>query len=119
MNINLSEITDYLAKEILKKLEPELVRIVQTAASEKIKATKPTVSATRFASVKRTAELFPDFPQGGLRNLIFNKEYNGFLPCVKKVGKKVLIDLDKFEDYITNTEMFKKQYGKKLPSLRY
>lgn len=31
-------------------------------------------------------------PVGGLRNLIFNRNKNGFDKVVKKVGKRVLID---------------------------
>ncbi len=31
-------------------------------------------------------------PAGGLRHLIFNERRNGFSTCVKRVGRRVLID---------------------------
>jgi hypothetical protein len=43
-----------------------------------------------------------EFTEASVRWLIFNKEKNGFHKCVIKIGKKVLIDLDKFEDWIDN-----------------
>lgn len=41
-------------------------------------------------------------PIGGLRNLIFNKEKNGFAKVVKKVGKRVLIDETAFFEWVAN-----------------
>lgn len=41
-------------------------------------------------------------PVGGLRNLIFNKEKNGFAKVVKKVGKRVLIDEVAFFEWVKN-----------------
>lgn len=41
-------------------------------------------------------------PIGGLRNLIFNKEKNGFSSVVKKVGKRVLIDEAAFFEWVAN-----------------
>ena len=31
-------------------------------------------------------------PIGGLRHLIFNAETNGFDKCIKRVGRRILID---------------------------
>lgn len=39
---------------------------------------------------------------GGLRNLIFNKDKNGFDKVVKKVGKRVLIDEAAFFEWVAN-----------------
>jgi len=39
---------------------------------------------------------------GGLRNLIFNKDKNGFAKVVKKVGKRVLIDEAAFFEWVAN-----------------
>lgn len=41
-------------------------------------------------------------PVGGLRNLIFNKNKNGFHKVVKKVGKRVLIDETAFFEWINS-----------------
>jgi hypothetical protein len=39
-------------------------------------------------------------PIGGLRYLIFNGELNGFSYCVRRVGRKVLIDESRFFEWI-------------------
>lgn len=37
-------------------------------------------------------------PLGGLRHLVFNAATNGFAPCIRKVGKRILIsEVDFFE----------------------
>ncbi len=44
-----------------------------------------------------------DWPTtAGLRNLIFNKNKNGFFKVVKKVGKRVLIDEGAFFEWVAN-----------------
>jgi hypothetical protein len=42
-------------------------------------------------------------PLGGLRHLIFYSKTNGFDVCVKKIGRRVLIDEDKFFEW-ANTQ---------------
>ena len=54
----------------------------------------------RYAAVKQIPNLYPAFTIGGIRYLIFNKEEKGFANCVKKIGKKIVIDLDNFEKWI-------------------
>jgi len=38
-------------------------------------------------------------PIGGLRHLIFNAEKNGFSKCVMRIGRRVLIDEDRFFEW--------------------
>lgn len=55
----------------------------------------------RWATVKQIPELYPGlFTKSSIRWLIFNEKQNGFSRCVRRLGKKVLINLDEFEDYI-------------------
>lgn len=55
----------------------------------------------RWASVKQIPILYPGvFTESSVRWLIFNEKQNGFSDCVRRIGKKVLIDLDAFEKYI-------------------
>ncbi|MGD0465911.1 MAG: DNA-binding protein [Gammaproteobacteria bacterium] len=55
----------------------------------------------RLATVKKIPELYPGvFTESSIRWLIFNEKQNGFSCCVRRLGKKVLIDLDKFESFI-------------------
>lgn len=39
-------------------------------------------------------------PLGGLRHLIFNEKANGFHKCVRRVGRRVLIDEKAFFDWV-------------------
>jgi len=39
-------------------------------------------------------------PQGGLRHLIFHEETNGFSHCIRRVGRRVLIDEVKFFEWV-------------------
>jgi|JI10StandDraft_1071094.scaffolds.fasta_scaffold43566_6 hypothetical protein len=43
-------------------------------------------------TVRQFSIKYPAFPEGGLRYLIFNQNHNGFGKCIRRVGKKVLID---------------------------
>ncbi len=56
----------------------------------------------RLCSVKNLPNKYPDsnFTESSIRWLIFNKDSNGFASCVLKLGRKVLIDLDKFEEWL-------------------
>ncbi|MBL4707289.1 MAG: hypothetical protein JKY48_02460 [Flavobacteriales bacterium] len=58
------------------------------------------VPAKRFATVLQAANLYPAFTASSFRWLIFNENKNGFSSCVKRVGKKVVIDLDAFERWV-------------------
>lgn len=39
-------------------------------------------------------------PLGGLRHLIFNEKSNGFDKCVRRIGRRVLIDEKAFFDWV-------------------
>lgn len=58
------------------------------------------LKSRRFATVKQTAEIYPAITQSGLRWLIFNQKTNGFNSCIRRLGRKILIDLDLFEKWI-------------------
>ena len=60
-----------------------------------------TTLAKRLAPVRKIPELYPHaFTESAIRWLIFNEKQNGFLCCVRRIGRKVLIDLDQFESWI-------------------
>lgn len=54
----------------------------------------------RWASVKQTAETYPGFSEHSLRWIIFNKNQNGFNRVMRQVGRKIIIDLDLFEEWV-------------------
>jgi len=54
----------------------------------------------RIFTVKQVSQLYPAFTTSGLRWLIFNEDSNNFSQCIRRIGRKVLIDLDSFEAWI-------------------
>lgn len=59
-----------------------------------------TITSKRLTTVKQTAELYPAFSVPSLRWLIFNEKNNGFSACLRRLGRKILIDLDQFEAWV-------------------
>lgn len=45
-----------------------------------------------FFTVKQFCQRHEWAAPGGVRHLIFNAEQNGFSKCIKRIGRKVLID---------------------------
>lgn len=60
------------------------------------------MTATRYITVPDWNKHHEWPPLGGLRNLIFHKDTNGFAKAVKKVGKRVLIDEAAFFEWVAN-----------------
>ncbi len=58
------------------------------------------VEAKRLVTVRQAAEIYPAFKLSSLRWLIFNEKANGFSCCIRRIGRKVLIDLDQFESWV-------------------
>lgn len=59
-------------------------------------------SRRKFIPVKTFPNYFPEMglTEGRLRWLIFNKEQNGFTVCIKRIGKRIFIDVDMFLTWI-------------------
>lgn len=45
-----------------------------------------------LSTVRQFSAKNPAFPEGGLRYLIFHADKNGFDRCIRRIGRKVLID---------------------------
>lgn len=60
-----------------------------------------TMTTARFNTVKQIPTHYPAFTESSIRWLIFNENTNGFNCCVRRVGRKVLIDLNEFELWIS------------------
>lgn len=58
----------------------------------------------RLSTVRNLPHKYPDanFTESAIRWLIFNSAENGFDRCIRRAGRKVLIDLDAFEDWLDN-----------------
>ena len=53
-----------------------------------------------FVPLTMWPDYFPWPSVSALRALVFRQDTNGFAPCVRKVGKRVLIDTQAFLDWI-------------------
>jgi len=54
----------------------------------------------RLLSVTQFCEQNPAFSHGGLRWLLFHRQQNGLDRAVVRVGRRVLIDVDKFFTWV-------------------
>jgi hypothetical protein len=55
----------------------------------------------RLSPVKKMPEYYPGaVSESSIRWWIFNSKTNGFESCVRRLGRKILIDLDAFEAWI-------------------
>lgn len=54
----------------------------------------------QYATVAQLARLYPAFTQGSIRWLIFNESTNGFSKVIRRIGRKVIINLQEFKKYI-------------------
>lgn len=43
-------------------------------------------------TVRQFSQKHPAFPEGGLRYNIFHADKNGFTKCIRRIGRKVLLD---------------------------
>jgi hypothetical protein len=59
-----------------------------------------TEAATRWGTVKQASQRYPAFSEASFRYLIFNEKQNGFSACLRRVGRKVLIDFNAFEKWV-------------------
>lgn len=66
----------------------------------------------RLVSVEQAADLYPAFTVSALRWLIIHKKYNGFSRCVFRSGRKIVIDLDEFEEWIDSRKDYKSRKAK-------
>ncbi len=69
-------------------------------------------------SLKQFTEKFPFMTMSGLRYVIFNAEKNGFDKVIRRIGSKVLINAEKFAQWLEEnngrnivTGQFKRERG--------
>lgn len=55
----------------------------------------------RYVTVKQCPSNYPVFSENSIRWLIFNEHSNGFSRCVKRIGRKILIDTFELENWIS------------------
>ncbi len=59
----------------------------------------------RLVTVKQMPFLYSGaFSEAAIRWLIFNEKENGFSRCIRRIGRKIILDLDAFESWIDEKE---------------
>jgi hypothetical protein len=53
----------------------------------------------KYATVKEMPTFYPFFSCSALRHII-SENRNGFNECLKRVGKRIFIDLEKFQNWM-------------------
>jgi len=53
-----------------------------------------------YVTVSQLSKLFPCFSEGSIRWLIFNAETNGFDPVIRRIGRKIILNLAEFKKYL-------------------
>lgn len=56
--------------------------------------------STKYLTVKQLSEKYPAFPASGIRHLIFHAKAKSFENCLIRVGRKVLVDSERFSAWI-------------------
>ncbi len=51
-------------------------------------------------TIKQFSEQYSAFNEGGLRHLVFYANSNGFKKCIRRVGRKVLIHVPSFFEWV-------------------
>ena len=54
----------------------------------------------KLYTVTHFCQAYPSFTTGGIRALIFNAEKNGFKQCIRRIGRRVLIDVEAFYAWV-------------------
>ena len=58
------------------------------------------MKANSLRTVAQLANQLPAFDEPALRRLIFNAETNGLARAIVRVGRRVLIDVDAFDQWL-------------------
>lgn len=61
-----------------------------------------TENIQKFATVKELSKIFPSFSEPSLRYLLFNAKQNGLDKCIRRIGRKILLNIPEFEGWINS-----------------
>jgi hypothetical protein len=65
-----------------------------------IKMLESITQTDEYVTVAQLAQRYPAFSQGSIRWLIFNGERNGFNRVVRRLGRKVILNLSEFRKWL-------------------
>ena len=104
----LAEITEKKAAVLRKEAEywDSLAKAISVCARNSVSTEKQKQDEgspkTNFLTVRQLAERYPAFTANGIRHHIFHAEKNGFTKCMRRVGKRVLIEESLFVQWIAS-----------------
>jgi hypothetical protein len=65
----------------------------------------------KFVTIKRLCEIYPAFTVGTIRAMLFSNKWNIVAACEKRIGKKILIDVQAFEEWIKKPKHKGEEYS--------
>ena len=60
------------------------------------------IEEDEFLTFSQTAQRYPAFSEGALRWMRFNGDSNGFNKCIRKIGRKCVISVRGFQEWISS-----------------
>ena len=58
------------------------------------------MTAEQLRTVRQVAKRCPGFTEPAVRKLIFDAERNGLAAAIVRIGRRVFIDLEKFDEWL-------------------
>lgn len=71
--------------------------------------TPPRVAHRHLRKVSQFCEEYPAFTPGGVRWLLFQRQQNGLEHAVVRIGRRLLIDVEKFFEWIDTKQAERKE----------
>ena len=59
-----------------------------------------TMQHPELMTVKQFCEHYTWATEGGIRHLIFHAEQNGFSKCIRRLGSRILLDVDEVFEWV-------------------
>jgi len=65
----------------------------------------------QLRTVRQIVDMYPAFTESAIRWLLYNRVSSGLIDAVVKIGRKVLIDQEAFEKWLSTKKEKEKQNG--------
>jgi len=105
-------------EEISKNTKSILEKIDVLQEQQKSVNQTDQAKENQWATVKEICNYYPSFSEPAMRCIIHNRINNGFECCIRRIGRKLLINLAAFENWIKDKPRgFKKKQTAKIKAV--
>ena len=85
---------------VVKRANSEMTRSESRSSARPRPTRAPATSAKNLRTVPQVVEECPAFSEAALRKLILRAPLNGLEPAILRVGRRVLIDYERFNRWL-------------------